>query len=36
MGEVEALSLNSKLPEAVDRKFWDQFVCEAVESELFS
>ena len=36
MEEVEALSLRSTLPEEVDRKFWDQFVCETVESELFS
>jgi len=36
MEEVEELSLNSSLPEAVDRKFWDRFVCDAVESELFS
>ena len=36
MEEVEELSLNSSLPEAVDRKFWDQFICDAVEKELFS
>ena len=36
MEEVEELSLNSTLPESVDRKFWDQFICDAVESELFS
>ena len=36
MEEVEALSLRSTLPEEVDRKFWDQFVCKTVESELFS
>jgi hypothetical protein len=36
MEEVEALSLSSTLPEAVDRKFWDQFICDAIESELFS
>lgn len=36
MEEVEALSLNSTLPEKVDRKFWDQFICDALENELFS
>jgi len=36
MEEVEELSLKSTLPETVDRKFWDQFICDAVESELFS
>ena len=36
MEEVEELSLSSTLPETVDRKFWDQFICDAVESELFS
>lgn len=36
MEEVEELSLNSTLPESVDRKFWDQFICDAVETELFS
>ena len=36
MEEVEELSLKSTLPEKVDRKFWDQFICDAVESELFS
>jgi adenylate kinase family enzyme len=36
MAEVEELSLSSSLPETVDRKFWDQFICDAVESEMFS
>ena len=36
MEEVEELSLSSSLPETVDRKFWDQFICDAVESEMFS
>jgi hypothetical protein len=36
MAEVEELSQSSTLPETVDRKFWDQFICDAVESELFS
>ena len=36
MEEVEELSLSSSLPETVDRKFWDQFICNAVESEMFS
>ncbi len=36
MEEVEELSLRSTLPETVDRKFWDHFVCNTIESELFS
>jgi hypothetical protein len=36
MEEVEKLSQRSTLPETVDRKFWDQFICDAVEDELFS
>ncbi|MBT8367050.1 MAG: nucleotidyltransferase domain-containing protein [Deltaproteobacteria bacterium] len=36
MEEVEELSLSSSLPETVDRKFWDQFICDAVESKIFS
>ena len=36
MEEVEELSLSSTLPKTVDRKFWDQFICDAVESEVFS
>ena len=35
MEEVERLALDSKLPETVDRKFWDQFICDTLESELF-
>ena len=36
MEEVEELSLRSTLPKTVDRKFWDQFICNTIESELFS
>ena len=36
MEEVEELSQRSTLPETVDREFWDQFICDAVEGELFS
>jgi hypothetical protein len=36
MEEVEELSLRSTLPETVNRKFWNQFICDTVESELFS
>jgi hypothetical protein len=35
MAEVERLVLTSNLPETVDRKFWDQFLCETLERELF-
>lgn len=35
MEEVESLALTSSLPETVDRKFWDQFICEILERELF-
>ena len=35
MEEVENLSLISNLPETVDRKFWDQFIFETLERELF-
>jgi hypothetical protein len=35
MEEVESLALTSKLPETVDRIFWDQFICETLERELF-
>jgi predicted nucleotidyltransferase len=35
MEEVESLSLTSNLPEAVDRKFWDNYICETLERELF-
>jgi predicted nucleotidyltransferase len=35
MEEVESLALISKLPETVDQKFWDQFICETLERELF-
>jgi predicted nucleotidyltransferase len=35
MEEVECLALSSNLPETVDRKFWDQFICDTLEKELF-
>ncbi len=35
MEEVERLALASNLPESVDRKFWDQFICDTLERELF-
>ena len=35
MEEVESLALSSNLPETVDRKFWDQFICDTLERELF-
>ena len=35
MEEVERLALASNLPETVDRKFWDQFICDTLERELF-
>ena len=35
MEEVESLALTSKLPQTVDRIFWDQFICETLERELF-
>jgi predicted nucleotidyltransferase len=35
MEEVEGLALTSNLPETVDRKFWDQFICQTLERELF-
>ena len=35
MEEVESLALFSNLPETVDRKFWDQFICDTLERELF-
>jgi predicted nucleotidyltransferase len=35
MEEVESLALSSNLPETVDRKFWDQFICDTLEKELF-
>jgi len=36
MEEVESLAVASNLPETVDRKFWDQFICDTLEKELFS
>ena len=35
MEEVERLALASNLPDTVDRKFWDQFICDTLERELF-
>jgi predicted nucleotidyltransferase len=35
MEEVESLALSSNLPETVDRKFWDQFICDTLEKEIF-
>jgi hypothetical protein len=35
MAEVERLAFASNLPETVDRKFWDQFICDTLERELF-
>ncbi len=33
--EVEELSLKSDLPDTVDRAFWDRFICEVLDQELF-
>jgi len=35
MDEVEQLAANSALPETVDRAYWDKFICDTLESELF-
>jgi hypothetical protein len=35
MEDVQRLALTSKLPEAVDREFWDRFICDTLERELF-
>lgn len=35
MEEVENLACNSNLPKETDREFWEKFVCETVERELF-
>jgi len=35
MYEVEELSLQSKLPKKVDRKFWDNFIIQKVDNYLF-
>jgi hypothetical protein len=35
MEEVEDLARNSELPEEVDNAFWEKFVCETVEREVF-
>jgi hypothetical protein len=36
MEEVEELAAKSSLPETVDRAYWDKFICDAMERELFS
>ena len=35
MEEVEHLAATSNLPESADLRFWDRFVCETLERELF-
>ena len=35
MEEVEDLARNSDLPGEADRAFWEKFVCETLERELF-
>jgi len=35
MEEVEQLAAESALPETVDRGYWDKFICDTLESELF-
>lgn len=35
MTEVEELSLKSNLPDKVDRKFWDRFIINVLEDEMF-
>jgi hypothetical protein len=35
MDEVERLSKISNLPDKVDTAFWDAFLCEVLEEELF-
>jgi len=35
MEEVEELARRSDLPEMVDKAFWDHFICETLEKELF-
>lgn len=35
MDEVEQLAADSTLPEIVDRAYWDKFICDTLESELF-
>ena len=35
MEEVESLALTSNLPETVERGFWNQFICDTLERELF-
>lgn len=36
MDEVETLACTSSLPEKVDRAFWERFICETLERELFA
>ena len=35
MDEVEQLAAESTLPETVDSGYWDKFICDTLESELF-
>jgi len=35
MEEVEKLAVESVLPETVDRLYWDKFICDTLDSELF-
>ena len=35
MEEVEELAAKSSLPETVDRAYWDKFICDTMERELF-
>ncbi len=35
MEEVEKLAMESQLPEKVDKTFWDKFIYETLEKELF-
>jgi hypothetical protein len=35
MDEVENLVQESDLPESVDSEYWESFICEVLEKELF-
>jgi hypothetical protein len=35
MDEVESLIARSQLPEHVDKSYWEQFLCETIEREVF-
>jgi hypothetical protein len=35
MEEIEELAADSALPETVDRAYWDKFICDTLERELF-